>query len=263
MRIKEPILSSISFLTIIPPLIKAEVNEEDLRNSVIFFPVVGFFLGIFSSTLYRILAHFFSREICVLFYLLSLVFLTGGFHIDGLSDTFDGFSIKSTGKRDEDIERRLKVMSSGTQGPLGSLSVLFVFAFKFFLLSDILLFPGWRIFFTLLPVYSRTCVVFCMYYGRSAKNEGLGSLFVGKIKKSHLFLSALSCILLFFAYAKDLYTVLLLLFLLLPLSLLSLFLCHTFQRRFGGLTGDTLGAIIEISEVAFLIGCSLCLKFFI
>lgn len=258
MKVIKAVLGSFSLLTIIPLGRKSQVSEENLRSSLIFFPLVGFFLGAVSSFSVNALYSVFSKEVCVLIYLVVLTLFTGGFHLDGLSDTFDGFSVKSTGNRSEDIKKRLSVMSSGTQGPLGSLSVLFVIAFKFFLLKDVFRFKSWWVFFALLPVFSRCCVVVCMYYGKSAKNEGLGSLFVGKIKKSAPFICIVEGLFLCLCMVKDMHTFLYLAFAFGVVCFCGILFTLMFQRRFGGLTGDTLGAIIELSEVVFLMVLQFC-----
>ncbi|MCX7856560.1 MAG: adenosylcobinamide-GDP ribazoletransferase [Deltaproteobacteria bacterium] len=263
MKVISAICGSFSILTILPISRWIWVDKDDLVHSSSFFPLVGFFVGGLSIIPPLVLKDTFSMEICGLFYLISTILLTGGFHIDGLSDTFDGFSVKSTGERDEVIKKRLTVMSSGTQGPIGSLSVILVILLKFFFLRDLITHGHWVTFLILLPVFSRSSVVLGMYHGKSAKKEGLGSIFVGKIKKGHLFLSSFLTIFLIFICTLDLKFFVYLTAALFVLYLFTITITFLFQRRFGGHTGDTLGATNELAEVFFLGSSVIIQKFFV
>ncbi|MCS7281620.1 MAG: adenosylcobinamide-GDP ribazoletransferase [Desulfobacterota bacterium] len=260
MKLKRAILVPFSLLTVLPVLRTEKVSLHELRESCRFFPLVGLFLGGVSSAGLYFASTIFSKEVCALVYLSLLIILTGGFHLDGLSDTFDGFSIKSSGDKKLDIERRLKVMSSGTQGPCGSLSVILVILYKLFLVRDILSFEEHLKIFVLLPVFSRTCLVYSIYSGRKAKTEGLGSLLVGEIGLRDFILSIILNFFISILVVFHLKMSLLLGAVFLILLAFTRFIQKIFERRFGGLTGDTLGAINEITEVLFLLLVSVILR---
>ncbi len=262
MRLNRALFASFSLLTLIPPFGRAKIDESDLRNSVIFFPVVGYILGFASSLVFFLSSSFFSREISILLYLLLLIILTGGFHLDGLSDTFDGLSVKSKGERTEDIKRRLSVMSSGNQGPLGSAAVLFDFLLRFAFMKDIVTFAEWPIFLTIAPAFSRSCLVFSMFSGKSAKNEGLGQIFIGKIGTCHLVLCLSIFFAIYLALTQSFKMIVFSIFAFSAAFLSLLGLKKLFERKFGGMTGDNLGAVNEFSEVLFLMFGLLALKFF-
>ena len=81
---------SLQFLTRIPLNIQIDCNNRNISKSTFFFPLVGALIGAFSAGAYYIML-FMGRDIASLSAVLALVFITGGLHIDGLSDTCDGF----------------------------------------------------------------------------------------------------------------------------------------------------------------------------
>jgi adenosylcobinamide-GDP ribazoletransferase len=98
-----------------------------------------------------------------------------------------------------------------------------------------------------------------MLHGFSARKDGLGCIFVDNVRRGHvitssitlLVLSALSFGLLVKDWGVGAYVSLFVL-LFTCLYLFSLAAVHFFRGRFGGITGDTLGALSEASELIFL-----------
>lgn len=253
MKIKKSFASAFSLLTILPIFKREEIDEEDLKRSTPFFPLIGLILGFLTSLCFFILSLFLPKDISMLSYLLSLTFMTGGFHIDGLSDTIDGLSVKSTGQKENDIRRRLLVMSQGTQGPMGALSIVFDIILKYTLLKHAMDLSSFYKILFLVPVPSKFAMVFAMFVGKPAKKEGLGAIFLGNIGKDHMWLSFLFSLLPFFVLGFSPYTVFFVCAFFFFLFIFIYFLCKLFQSRFGGLTGDTLGAINEMTELFFLV----------
>ncbi len=257
-----PLLLAFQFLTIIPTRVRGEVTERDLSRSASFFPVVGAFQGLIAVVMVSYLGKEFPPEITGALILLAWVLMNGGFHLDGLADTFDALAVKSTGDEGLDRERRLSVMKDSSSGSIGVTAIVFAVLLKFLFLSFLISHSAPYTCFTLLflvPVFSNWVMVPALYHGISARPEGLGKLFIDSAGRNTVVLASL-LVILFFLSSSSIYlykaygtrTITLFLSLSITLYLFSLLSVWFCRRRFGGLTGDNFGAIHEISEILFL-----------
>lgn len=243
-------LSAVSFLTIIP-LKSRQVDIEKIRKSVIFFPFVGIFEGIVCIVLANFLIQFFSSNLVSVFCLFSLFLIRGIFHIDGVSDTADALFFKGTGDNKKDIEKRLEIMKDSTVGTAGVVAIVLDVFFKFVLVKELIDYDKFLMPFLLTFCLSRWILIPLMYHGKPAKQTGLGALFVGKIGIKELFLGSilpLGLIGYFTIKEKLIFLPVLIVF----LYFIAIVLKQVFEKKFNGLTGDHLGATVEISEVILL-----------
>ena len=81
---------SLQFFTRIPINMEIDFSKENLKYSVFFLPLVGIIIGALGGLVYYLLSPY-NIMIASFIALLTTIILTGGLHIDGLSDTFDGF----------------------------------------------------------------------------------------------------------------------------------------------------------------------------
>lgn len=260
------------FLTIIPLKTKWNVSEKDIARSSIFFPLVGAFQGIMLSLSCLVLNLFFSSSLTSGIAILIYVLLNGGFHLDGLSDTCDALSVKSTGNTDYDRERRLAVMKDSSTGAIGATAICLAILLKYLFIKELFLsgrqFNPYFILF-LMPVFSKWAMVLSMHISKSARPDGLGSIFMQYSKKINLFYSTfLTLFLSFFSYLLFLiissplsdspavsHTPALLFFCIAVMAIFYVIcqlLVRWFTKKFAGLTGDNFGAIHEASEFIFL-----------
>jgi adenosylcobinamide-GDP ribazoletransferase len=254
------------FLTIIPIKTTGEVSEKDIADSSIFFPFVGAFQGLILVVLSCLLLKVFSPEITAVLALFTYFLTNGGFHQDGLSDTFDAISVKSSGNQAKDIQKRLAIMKDSTIGPIGVTAIVFSLLLKYLLIKEILHISGDAcLFLFLMPIYSKWAMISVMYHSKSARSDGIGRIFLEHVGLKRIALSTLLMVFtgLIAVYAWGYCTFSLaqwgeyefILFLLCEIAvifLFCLFLRHIFTNKFGGLTGDNFGAIHEISEIIFL-----------
>ncbi|MFN3739805.1 MAG: adenosylcobinamide-GDP ribazoletransferase [Thermodesulfovibrionales bacterium] len=252
-------LLSLQFLTILPVKIDGFVSEKEIAQSAAFFPVVGAFQGMLALLSTMVFLSIFPPDITAALTILVLILSNGGFHLDGLADTFDAIAVSSTGD-ESDKEKRLSVMKDSTTGAIGVIAIIFSILFKYLLLKELLAGPGLKprptAFFTtlfLMPVVSKWAMTVAMFHGRPARNEGLGRIFINGIRFRELLTSSLILLfiyavtILFSADSIGLYVFATLILYL--CSILWLFFCN---KKFGGSTGDTLGALNEITEILFL-----------
>jgi len=249
-------LIALSFLTIFPIKLK-NINEKDILNSVIVFPFIGLLDGIIAVFLVLILKQIFSPMVISLLLILSIFSLRGIFHMDGLSDTFDALFYKETGEKEKDIHKRLEIMKDSTVGVAGVFALIINILCKFVFIKEIIELNKFAI-FLLVFTFSRWSVIPIIHYSKPAKNTGLGALFIGKINTQQFIISTLlpAILLIYFTLKKFSFLPLIVVFLCFVLFILK----RVFEKKFGGLTGDHLGATVEITEVAFLFCFLLCEK---
>ena len=85
----ERFISLLSFLTRIP-VKTSETLDEEFHKSAKYFPLVGIVLGIFYVGFSYLGNIIFGPDIGGIIFIIMNIVLTGGLHLDGLGDTFDG-----------------------------------------------------------------------------------------------------------------------------------------------------------------------------
>ncbi len=258
------------FLTIIPIKVKGEVSGSDLSRSAVFFPVVGAFQGLLAACAASIFIIIFTAEITAGLVLVVLILSNGGFHLDGVADTFDALAVKSSGNEAGDREKRLSVMKDSSTGAIGVIAIVLVILLKLLFIKDLALSTPAALFplLFLMPVFSKWAMVPALCHGTAARKDGLGKIFVDSVGistvvSSFLFLMLFCFLALLFSGLHRATALALYFSLSVLLYLLSLLTVRFCKKKFGGLTGDNFGAISEISEIFFLMVTSLWLQRFI
>ncbi len=265
------LLLALQFLTVLPVRVRGPVSEEDMIRSVPYFVFVGLIQGSILLFVLRLSEEAFHYELSIFIVLVTYILLNGGFHIDGLSDTFDALRVKSSGDREIDINKRLQVAKDSFSGPIGVTAIVSVIGLKYLSLKNISHLIPFTYYssLVLMPVFSKWVMISAMTFGRPAKKDGLGQVFLGRISGKGFLLSFFFLALIYgmiylltvvgdvtgiLASALSLSTAYSLFYGLVTLLgyLLAIVWILFCNRRFGGLTGDTLGALSEISEVIFL-----------
>jgi adenosylcobinamide-GDP ribazoletransferase len=254
-------LIALQFLTILPVKHEMTADKADIAKSSTFFVLVGLLQGILLMATDYIAGRVFHPDLVTGIVLLVYVVSNGGFHLDGLADTFDAIAAKSGGNPDVDKQKRLSVLKDPSTGPAGVTAILFSLGLKYLSLNSLTNFLPFTYYSSLLllPVIPKWTMVISMYHGKRARENGLGSLFIHKISLKEV---ALSTIILFLLFALPqlffsdyipgnqyiFYAVLLI-----TMYALCRIWIQFFHKRFGGLTGDMLGAVSEMTEVTFLL----------
>jgi adenosylcobinamide-GDP ribazoletransferase len=257
------------FLTIIPVKTNREVSEEELHNSVSFFPLVGALQGFFLVLLSFIFLKIMSADVTAAMIVVFCVLITGGFHLDGLSDTFDALSVPSSGDGERNRTKRLQVMKDSTVGPVGVIAIVLSLLLEYVLMRETLQISnhaGKYLIIFLMPVFSKWAMVIGMYHAKSARKDGIGRTFLEHTALKQILSATILLLLMTFAVTYGFHyfmpahfsctIVSLSLFLFSEMALIylgCLVLKYIFTARFGGLTGDNLGAMHTISEIIFLI----------
>lgn len=236
-------------------------SEIDVAKSSSVFVIVGLIQGILLVATDYISGIVFHPDLVTGMVLLVLVLSNGGLHLDGLSDTFDAVAAKSKGNIDMDKQKRLSIMKDSTIGPIGVIAIVSTLAIKYLSLKNLSHFSLFTYYSSLLlmPTLSKWTMVISMFHGRPARENGVGKIFINRAGFKEVAISTLMLLLLlislqvfFGSYVSNIQ------YAFYAILLISLYLCcralvSFFNRKFGGLTGDTLGAISEITEIVFLL----------
>ncbi len=238
-------LLAIQFLTVFPIKIK-RINDKDLAGSVKYFPLVGLLLGLFFAGLNKSLLILNFPEISAnIILVVALVIITAGMHLDGLSDTADAFL---SGKPKEEM---LAIMRDSHVGVMGALSLISIILLKIGLLSSVSTSLK-TIALLLMCVLSRWSVVLSMFLFDYARQEGKARAFMqGMNLKIFVFSSIIVFVLAFSIWQmKGLFALL--------IVAGCTYLGGRFaSRKIGGITGDILGATIELMEIVTLLTVSI------
>ena len=228
---------ALSTLTLLPVSPK-KWEPSEVKLSVAFYPLVGALLG----GLLALIGHLhLAHDLKTILLLLVWVLMTGAFHLDGLSDCLDGFF----GGKDPDDRRR--IMKEPSVGAYGVTGIVLALIFKAALLSHLLADgENWRT-LVLIPLAARWGVTLaCTIFQAPPGDKGLGSQVLGL--PSYCF--AISTLLSLTGGWALLQAPSLEIFL--AAGLVACGVGFLSRARIQGLTGDGMGAIIELSEVILM-----------
>lgn len=234
-------LIAFQFLTIIPLPVNLRFDKEDLGRSTVFFPLVGLVIGLLLLGTNRLISPWLTRPLCDALLIALMSAITGALHLDGLADVCDGLAAR--GER----ERFLEIMKDSRVGAVGVVALVLGLLLKWQALLAVPASIKWQA-LLLFPLLARCGQVLAMAGARHARSDGLGATFITGIGSLQL--------------AMALATTLTIAFALLPFKglcafigviALSLAVRGYFTRRLGGLTGDVLGCISELCEIASLL----------
>ncbi|MBQ7733000.1 MAG: adenosylcobinamide-GDP ribazoletransferase [Synergistaceae bacterium] len=241
---KNSLLIAISFITIAPVPVKLlpDWTRDNLRHFCPMLPVAGI---VFFAPLWA-LSWLGLRELGTLspilrglFMTLITLALTGGLHMDGLLDTCDAvFSHR-------DRETRLKILDDPHSGAFAVIGCVSALMLKTLLFAEIFSCASvGALHVALIPVSSRLGMGMLLACMNFAKSGGL-AVILGESRSQG---SRYLLIIIFIAVTLcDFVTGII-------IALISLLWCKICSKIFGGITGDLLGAFVELSEIVLLAG---------
>ncbi|QEK11805.1 adenosylcobinamide-GDP ribazoletransferase [Crassaminicella thermophila] len=228
----------VQFLTRIPINVYLKVDEKDFSDGIKYFPLVGLIIGMFIVSFYYIGYNIGGGFLASIMAVVIEVFITGGLHLDGLGDTFDG--IYSNRSKD----KMLEIMKDSRLGTNAALAIFLTILLKIALIYSLHI-PNVYPVLLLMPVFSRLCIVYGARFSVYARTSGMGNMFIGKTNNKHVIIAMLiSSLLSFLNFWSFPFIFIGLLF--------SIFYIRHISSKIGGMTGDTLGALCELSELVYL-----------
>lgn len=236
---------ALSWLTILPARV-GQVDTGTARAAIRWAPLVGALLGVAASGVGFGSARAGAPTLLTGLLLVALLaLLTRGMHLDGLADTVDGFGCYGP------PERALSVMRDGSTGPFAVAALVVLLGAQAVALGSLAGTGRWTMIVVALAV-GRAAFGWCARRGvPAARQEGLGALVAGS---QHpvvpvawgLVLAAGAAFVPGLPYWQGPVAVAV------AAALVVLLVWHA-RRRFGGISGDVLGAASELASTAVLV----------
>ncbi len=240
----ESFLGAIRFFTRLPVPASVGHSEDGLNRSAHYFPLMGVIVGGVAALVFWGADMLWPKSVSILLSMAATLYLTGAFHEDGLSDMADGLG------GGWDKTRILEIMKDSRVGSYGVVALVLALLSKFILLNE---FSAAWLPATLIAGHavSRLCataLLVTMDYVReddSSKAKPLATRMTAD------------------GFALAVVLILPTLFFLPPsavmaggaLALIStLWISGLLSRWLGGYTGDCLGGVQQVSELAFYLG---------
>lgn len=247
---------ALMFLTRVP--VPAWVGHDPawMQTCTRYFPLVGAFVGAWGAGVLWLTLLVWPPPVAAVLSIAATVWLTGGFHEDGLADTCDALGGAVS------RERALAIMKDSRIGSYGALALILVLGLKVMIISAL----------SLTPITAMAALVWSHTASRAASVALMHALpYAGDIEHAkarplaigiHMREPCVAFGLVLLASAAIVVTVAPAAGWVVPLAMSAAFFASVammlwcvrwLQRRLGGYTGDTLGATQQLVEAAGLL----------
>lgn len=235
--------NALTFFTRIPAPAWVEFSGNNLNRASRYFSWVGLLVGAAAVLVYLLAIELFPAPIAILLSMIASVWLTGGFHEDGLADVCDGFG---GGWEKQQILTIMKDSRLGTYGALGLCFALFT---KFQALSVIeQIIPALLLAHTL-SRFAALTLIYTDDYVREDMDSKAKPL-ANRMSRKELMVAAIPVLICLIPLGPKVWLVIV------PVWLMRNWLSQFFRRWIGGYTGDCLGATQQLCElVVYLYFC--------
>ena len=221
-----------------------EWREDDMKTSLDFFPLVGAVIGTLICLLNIGPMAQINPYVRAILSVLIPVLVTGGFHLDGFMDTSD--ALNSYGE----FEKKLEILKDPHIGAFSVISlvklILISTAASIFIITSENLTEGMVIICALIFVVSRCISGLTSLFLKKAKKSGMLSKEAGDVKKFTIVLLVVQ--LLISATAMIILDPVTAIPVLAFFAGCTLYYKYKTKKEFGGVTGDTAGFFVCISE---------------
>jgi len=236
-------LLNLRFLTRIPVPVTLEHDDRAFSVGAVFAPIIGLLIGLIMAGVYLVCAPMDKRALAVFLAMAAEITVTGGLHLDGLADTFDGlFSYR-------DKDRVLAIMKDSRLGTSGAIGLFLVLMLKYLLLASL---TDAHLIACLvaMPVLSRMTIAWSAGLSPYARTDKTG-VTAGLVRHTGAVEIIIATTLAFII--SVLFLKLAAVPLIMTVVAFTLVMNLYVKFRIGGITGDIIGAVIELSETVFLL----------
>jgi len=240
-RFLRGVAGAFGFLTILPIGRAIELDGDDIARGAWCFPLVGGVIGALCAWIAWLLAHQVPVVVAAALAVALEVGLTGAMHVDALADTTD--AIGGWGR-----ERALEIMKGHTIGAFGASAIVLDLIVKVACLSSLLVTGGLPIVAAAFALGRATPAPLGRSLPYARAGGGSGSISTDRTSLASAVVStlvgigvAVACLGVE-AVAP-----------LVAVVVLVLILGWWFKRWLGGLTGDTLGATVELCSTLAIV----------
>lgn len=239
-NIFEQLIILTKFMTRIPIPIKVDYDPKKLGKSIKFFPFVGMIIGFILYYTSIILVKFSKNNLInALIVIVIELMVVGIIHIDGLCDTFDGlFSYREK-------EKMLEIMKDSRIGTNGAIILVLYFIAKILFISEI--FSINLKYLIIYPVLARLATPVNAAFSDYARKNGMSNFIISQNSTFEgifsIILAAALSFLIFSFKGFELF---------LGAFLFIIFFMQFVKKKIDGVTGDTMGAALELTAIFVL-----------
>ncbi|SES02791.1 adenosylcobinamide-GDP ribazoletransferase [Psychrobacillus sp. OK032] len=235
------LLLALQFFSIIPVSKNLPMERRPITGMYSIFPWIGAVIGAIAC----LMLYFEWSPLMTGFSIVLLgIIFSGGLHMDGFIDTSDAFfSYK-------DRIKRFEILDDPRVGAFGVMAVVLLVIGKVIIVSEVLSVPAFHwILVILIPYLSRTVLTLLFSCTNSAKTSGLAYFFKQKMNGNVVLIASACHFFIGLAVLGWLTDWLIAVtFAVVLVGFICLFR-NWALKNFGGVTGDLLGASVEVSEV--------------
>ncbi len=224
-----------------------EFSPDKLGRAARFLPLVGWLIAAIGAAVFWLMVQVLPVELAVVLSMAATIRATGAFHEDGWADTCDGLGGGWT------REQVLQIMKDSRIGSYGAIGLVLMLLAKYLVLSALGADEDYPVLAALLVAHplSRLAAVSIMAvldYARTDNSAKSGPV-ARRPDAGELGIATLAGVLPLLLLPGT--AALAALGLSVVVVLMAL---RTFARRLGGYTGDALGAVQQLSEIAIYLG---------
>ncbi|GAA2181745.1 adenosylcobinamide-GDP ribazoletransferase [Brooklawnia cerclae] len=247
------------------PVPPAVIGRDDARRAIGWFPVLGALVGLVSGTagaLVRLVAD--APLLAAAIVLVVAQALVGAMHLDGLADAFDGLAALGSRKQGRDTTNALDIMRKPDIGAMGVAAIVLVLSTQ---LAALAAMPDAGDLVATAVVAAATGRLAISFATRpsvpSARPGGFGALFQGVTPVSACVVSLV--VVLGLSAGLGWWSAGVPGAVGLPMAVLvaigvAVGWTRRLVTRLGGLTGDMMGALVEVTTAVVLVGGALALR---
>lgn len=214
-----------------------EFTNEEIQQSLLFFPLVGFYIGFFLVLINKIGSAFLPGQVVDIFLVLFLLVFTNAKHLKGFLSLVTGITDFSD----------IKSMTLNSSFKLFTV-LFFTLIIKFLLLNSVV--PGWKNpVLLVMPVIGRWSLIFFSYLSqnRSVQNLKINPIYWRiDIKDFWIGTFTASIIVLLLIGINGIIILML-------ISFVAVFLDRLYQKKANGVPENLSLGIVEITEIMTLI----------
>lgn len=229
------------YFTRLPVPALQQFDPAELNDAARYFPLVGWIVGGIAAGVFVLSVQLLPLMVSIVLSMATTIWLTGAFHEDGLADAMDGLG------GGWEKQQMLEIMQDSRIGSYGAIALLLALLLKFSSLYhiDVHMLP-----WVMLAGHalSRLAAVLVIATQNYVKEEGKAKPLVQQLSTSSLAMA------LIFGMLPMLLLPLNAMLALLPVMLLWCWFSLKLKQRLGGYTGDCLGAMQQMTELAFYLG---------
>jgi adenosylcobinamide-GDP ribazoletransferase len=241
-------------LSVVPVPAVTSPSAKTRRDAILLAPAVGLALGLITGGIVLLLTTVTdSTAILAVSALVTSAALTGALHLDGLADVADALGSRRSPTDAREVMRRSDV------GPFGVVTLVLTLLIQFAALSTLFAHTGasWTLFaLGSASLLSRTAITISCRRGVQAADEsGLGASVaetVPRVAAAAVVAAALTLTVAAAALGDEISTVRALLSALASIAVAEAWRRHCI-RRLGGVTGDVLGSVEQVTWTTYLL----------